>query len=387
MAALAHLREALAHSPLIGVPPSAVHKCIKPRKPRSGNEIALSSFRPIVLAHDHLHSFHSSILEELPLADVLKLFDNYGAGLLHFHQYCDSRSIPENNRMPASDHLLASFIASWARKVAAMMAQNWLAGLHFWHNLHGAPWFGHSLSKVVPDSSKCPRQPPVMLDHIHALFCRLDLSNAFDMSMFAVTCVTFWCCCRLGELVIDSVSSFDPVRHVSRSTKIRHHALQNQIPFIVFHIPWTKTTHGDGTNIVASKIDDLTNPVTALNHHLSANSAIPPTAPFFTYETARGGWMPMTRPWFLAHCNWIWRDAWLLELMGHCFRIGGASELLLRGIPLDVVAMQGHWKSRAFLDYWCKIESILPLFVTSSFMDARISLIHSLMDLYARRYK
>ncbi|KAG1888310.1 hypothetical protein F4604DRAFT_1570059, partial [Suillus subluteus] len=193
-----------------------------------GNEITSSSFCPIVPAHNHLcrwfamhsDSFHNSILEELPLVDVLKLFDvmlisikvktceNYGAGLLRFHQYCDSRSIPEKNRMPASDCLLASFVASWARKVATTMAQNWLAGLHFWHNLHSAPWFGHGLlhsataglTKVIPDSSKHPHRPPVTLEHMHALFQGLNLSNAFDMATFAVACITFWCCCRYGSV-------------------------------------------------------------------------------------------------------------------------------------------------------------------------------------------
>jgi len=81
--------------------------------------------------------------------------------------------------------------------------------------------------------------------------------------------------------------------------------LPNEVLFIVFYIPWTKTTHRNGADIIASKIDDLTNPVTTLNHHLSANLNILTTAPFFAYETAGGGWIPMTRPWFLACCNQI----------------------------------------------------------------------------------
>jgi hypothetical protein len=68
-----------------------------------------------------------------------KTRENYGTGLLCFHQYCNSRHIPEARHMPTSDFLLASFIASWAGKVTATTAQNWLAGLHFWHNPHGAP--------------------------------------------------------------------------------------------------------------------------------------------------------------------------------------------------------------------------------------------------------
>ncbi|KAG2338158.1 hypothetical protein BDR05DRAFT_978282 [Suillus weaverae] len=341
--------------------------------------------RPLVPTHERLHrwfaphsdSFHTSILKELLLADVLKLF-YVMLVLLWFHQYCDSQKIPEKNRMPTSDCLLASFVASWA-------AQNWLAGLHFWHNLHGAPWF--SLTKTVLDLSKRPRRPPVTLEHMHALFRGLDLSNAFDAAVFATSCVAFWCCCRLGELIVDSINSFDPKKHIPHFTLVCRRSLPNQIPFIIFHIPWTKTTHSEGADIVASKVDDLTNPVTALEHHLSANTNVPLSALFFAYELAGGGWAPMTRPWLLARCNHIWRDAGLLELTGHCFRISGASELLLRGIPLDVVAMQGRWKLCAFLDYWRKIESILPLFVTASFTDACISMVHSSMDSFAHCYK
>ncbi|KAG2752769.1 hypothetical protein P692DRAFT_20691631, partial [Suillus brevipes Sb2] len=87
-----------------------------------------------------------------------------------------------------------------------------------------------------------------------------------------------------------------------------------------------------------------------------------------------------------ARCNQVWRRVNLLELTGHCFRIGGATELLLRGIPPDVIAMQGRWKSRAFLEYWRKIESILPLFITSSFKYSRVSMIHSSMDSFSRKY-
>jgi hypothetical protein len=412
--ALALLKEALALSPSIGVPPTVTHSHKKPRKPKPGNALSSSAFRPHILARDRLHlwsaphsdSFRLSALDQLPLNDVLQLFDvmlvsieiktreNYGAGLLRFHQYCDSRHIPESQRMPASDFLLASFIASWAGKVAATTAQNWLAGLHFWHNLHGAPWFGHSilrsatagLAKVVPESSKRPRRPPVTLEHMHALFRGLDLSNAFDASVFAVACTAFWSCCRLGELIIVNANSFDPSRHVSRSSSFTRRIPPEGVKYSVLHIPWTKTSHVDSADVIISNLDDITNAFTAMNHHLTANATVPPHAPFFAYETAEGGWAAMTKPWFLARCNQIWRSVNLLELTGHCFRIGGATELLLRGVPPDVVAVQGRWKSRAFLEYWRKIESILPLFVTSSFSDSRTAMVNSSMDSYARRY-
>jgi hypothetical protein len=50
--ALALLKEALAHPPLIGALPIATHSRKKPRKPKNGNELSASAFRPHVLARD-----------------------------------------------------------------------------------------------------------------------------------------------------------------------------------------------------------------------------------------------------------------------------------------------------------------------------------------------
>jgi hypothetical protein len=89
----------------------------------------------------------------------------------------------------------------------------------------------------------------------------------------------------------------------------------------------------------------------------------------------------------MARCNDVWKSSNLPTLSGHCFRIGGATELLLRGVPPDMVATQGRWKSKAFLEYWRRIESILPIFISGSFNDSRISLLKSSMDSYNRRYQ
>jgi hypothetical protein len=79
-------------------------------------------------------------------------------------------------------------------------------------------------------------------------------------------------------------------------------------PLVLISLSWLylgpkQTSHGEGANIVASKIDDPSNPVSALNHHLSANASIPSDTPFFAFETDTGGWAPMMRPWFSNRCN------------------------------------------------------------------------------------
>jgi hypothetical protein len=64
--------------------------------------------------------------------------------------------------------------------------------------------------------------------------------------------------------------------------------------------------------------------------------------------------------------NAIWSAAGHPVMPGHAFRIGRATELLLESVHPDIVATQGHWKSRAFLDYWHQIESVLPLFIATA---------------------
>jgi len=93
----------------------------------------------------------------------------------------------------------------------------------------------------------------------------------------------------------------------------------------------------------------------------------------------------MTRTWFLQRCNQVWVSAGFPDMPGHAFCIGGATELLLQGVPPDVVATQGRWKSQAFLEYWRQINSILPFFISSSADSSRLLSLDTIMDNFARR--
>ncbi|KAF9219221.1 hypothetical protein BS17DRAFT_718205, partial [Gyrodon lividus] len=69
---------------------------------------------------------------------------------------------------------------------------------------------------------------------------------------------------------------------------------------------------------------------------------------------------------FLAHCNLIWTSNGILVSTAHSFRISGISgitELLLAGIPPDIVKASGCWSSDTFLCYWCSLELLAPLYI------------------------
>ncbi|KAF8183698.1 DNA breaking-rejoining enzyme [Pholiota molesta] len=393
-------------------PQALVRRIKKPRKPKPGNSYSPSSYRPHVVASDRLiawttpisSSFRQTISSILPPSDALALLhvmlfsldektrELYGAGPLRFTQYCDSRNIPEVDRMPASEILLAGFSAAMAAgKVARTTLDNWLAGLQFWHTINGAPWYGQDMlravkggvSKLVPDASRRAKRPPVTIQHLYALRRGLDFSSLFDAAIWALACVAFWSCCRLGELLISSRHAFDPSKHVSRGCPISFREDAGRIHSITFHIPWTKTTHNVGADIIITKLDDPADPYLAFKHHLVTNAGVPADAPLFSFKTADGSYAPMTRGWFLSRCEDIWVAADMPRMAGHGFRIGGATELLLRGTPPDIVAVQGRWKSRSFLEYWRRIEGILPLFVTNSFTSSRAAWVIETMSVYS----
>ena len=118
-----------------------------------------------------------------------------------------------------------------------------------------------------------------------------------------------------------------------------------------FHIPWTKTTHEEGASIVLTARSDLLCPCAALKNHLNINRDVPGTASLFAYTTSQGQWEHMTKCKFMDFCTGVWSNTSLAHVLGHSFRIGGAVELLLAGVPPEIVAATGGWTSLAFLLY------------------------------------
>jgi len=130
---------------------------------------------------------------------------NYAAGLSRFTKFCDDFSIPESDRMPASEFILSSFVTTrGAGSVGKSAIKSWLLGVELWHCINSAPWHGgaelarcvEGAVKLAPVSSHRAKRDPVTIEHIHSLRRNLDLTNSFDIAVFAIACIAFWCCCR-----------------------------------------------------------------------------------------------------------------------------------------------------------------------------------------------
>jgi hypothetical protein len=136
---------------------------------------------------------------------------------------------------------------------------------------------------------------------------------------------------------------------------------RNSTAAIVIPIPWTKSTHEKGGKLTLMARDDKFCLKNAFHNHMLINKGVPPNAPLFAFGVGNDMWSPMSKSWFLKCCDEIWKNAVLLHIFGHSFRIGESTELLLAGVTPEFVATLGGWMSLAFLLYWRKIEHIIPM--------------------------
>ena len=163
----------------------------KPRVSRDPkNFLVPSNLRPHVLASDRVTSWltpyamknHQGLLTRFPPEHisqfqfvcansvVRRTHEGWGAGLLRFNQYCDSINIPEEERMPAPEILLAMFVANCgAGNVSESCITTWLsgsllaclshliyrllAGLRCYHQMNNAPWLGGEILALARKGS------------------------------------------------------------------------------------------------------------------------------------------------------------------------------------------------------------------------------------------
>ena len=240
----------------------------------------------------------------------------------------------------------------------------------------------NGIKKLVPDSSKRLKRPPVTLAHMHALAANLDPNDSRDVATLAAASACFWGVCRLGELTPPSPAAFDPALHVTNCVALRAGQTAGGVKHLHFRIPKTKTS-SSGADIHLVAIADPSCPIAPLVNHLEVNASVPRGSPLFAFASPQGHTV-LTKTLLLARCNEVWTASGLPPLPGHAFRIGGATELLLRGTPPDIVMVLGRWKSKAFIEYWRRIDEILPLFLSNSFSEPQITQLQSAMSVTRR---
>lgn len=243
----------------------------RPKPYPKGLQLAISASRPHCLARDRLrlwlpHRARSLQTDEgqtvgdLSDRDLERILgvvtaswaqntrETYGAGLLTFHVFCDSRHVVEAHRGPASRILILSFLAGCAGMYAGATLSNYIAGVHAWHTLHGLAWnmeddelkaMLKGAEKLAPPSSKRPKRAPVTTALIIALRAKLVLTDPLDAAVFACLTTTFFTVARLGEFLVPTLTAFRPSDHVKPSD-IKRDQDRDGREVTIFHLPRTK---------------------------------------------------------------------------------------------------------------------------------------------------
>lgn len=369
------------------------------RKPKTGNAIAPSKYRPHVEAVDrlswttpysidHRNRIRSELPDELVHAASAAVIgaltkstrSTYAAGLLRFVQFCDEWGIAESERMPASYALLCAFIGVWKGRRSGNTIKSWMSGIRAWHVLNHAPWSGDDewvrMARVTANREgtifKRPLRAPVSVEHLITLKKAINLSDPFHAAVWACATVSFYGCRRLGETTIPSTKEFSTRLHATRTeSSIKKRTLTSGACSFSIRIPWTKTTREEGTTIIITATGNDLCPVAAFANHLAVNNSPPPNTPLFAFKRRRT-WSPMTKNCFLDFALDVFDKAGLEHVQGHSFRIGGAVELLLAGVPPHVVAATGGWSSLAFLLYWRRVEEVIPMCTSKAYNTQHI---------------
>lgn len=390
-------------------------RTIKARKAQSGRQITHNALRPHVPAADRLfvwdtphaarHRQHliASLPPQLVESAMMSIRgayapntkSTYAAGTLRFTQFCDAWGIDEEARMPASYPLLCAFIGEHKGKQSGNTIRSWLSGIRAWHTVNHAPWFGDDdwvqLARISANKEgskhKRPLRAPVSIEHLLTLRRSLTLSTPLHAAVWALALCAFFGCRRLGELTVTTAAAFDETYNVLRSVIITFRKLRDGSSSASFHIPWTKTTKELGASVILTARNDILCPVAALKNHLNVNSSSDQSTPLFAYKTASSQSKMLLKHEFLNFCNHIWSSAMLAHILGHSFRIGGAVELLLAGVPPEIVAATGGWTSLAFLLYWRRMEEILPMSTSKAYNKSHIDSLAAIFELFRIKNK
>ncbi|KIJ96624.1 hypothetical protein K443DRAFT_106940, partial [Laccaria amethystina LaAM-08-1] len=227
---------------------------------------------------------------------------------------------------------------------------------------------------------KQPLQTPVSIEHLLALCRAIDLSTPFHAAIWALALCTFFGCRRLGELTITTAAAFHEKYNVLRSVMITFCKLQDGSCSANFHTPWKKMTKELGASIILTTYNDILCPVTALKNHLAVNSSMNHPTSLFAYTTTSHQSKILLKHEFLNFCTHIWSSTMLAHILGHSFHIGGAVELLLAGVPPEIVAATGGWTSLAFLLYWRRMEEILPMSTSKAYNKSHIDSLAAIFE-------
>ncbi|KAF5373349.1 hypothetical protein D9615_007467 [Tricholomella constricta] len=290
----------------------------------------------------------------------------YSRGVRDFFDFCDREKIPLSACIPASEALLCTFAASFGGSLSGGTIRSKCSALRSWHIQNSLPWLGGTqLAYVIkgcenmrPAQSFIAKRAAFSLVDLTILLETLDSSSPLDACVAFVASAAFWGQLRLGELLPSRETHVPKLSFPSWSDLKSPNAAGSR----VLHLPHSKTKGNAGENVILTR-QHLADPIACLDNHFLANEPPDRSHPLAAYKSVNGTLVTLSKRKFLARCNAVFASRRLPAVSGHCFRISGTTQLLLAGVPPDIVKVMGRWTSDSFLRYWRSLDVLAPMYM------------------------
>ena len=170
--------------------------------------------------------------------------------------------------------------------------------------------------------------------------------NLEDLAYWAVATTAFFGFFRLGELLVETETSYNPALHLSWGDVAVND--RSSATMVKLHLKKSKCDQfGTGADVHLGSSGCQLCPVAAILAYIIARGDRP--GPFFINEKRA----PVTKSSFVSRVRTALRAAGYAEdqFAGHSFRIGNATTAALAGIEDSMIQTLGRWHSSAFLRY------------------------------------
>ena len=259
--------------------------------------------------------------------------------------------------VPLSQADLGRYIAFLSRKLAFSSIRQYLNIIRLLHFDAGLPnpldnnWYVSSILKGVKlvKGNTVTQKLPITIDILMGIVTKLDLQQSLDWCFWTACLVAFFSFFRKSNLLIPSLTAFDPTRHLC-ATDIDFTTLG-----VVLTVRWSKVIQFRERRLLIP-LPHIPNSVFCPSLALlllTLECPAPPTpAPLFRYkdQSATSALTQSAFTFKLRHClTALGYPA--DKFTGHSFRRGGASFALQCGLPSDLIKLQGDWSSNAYERY------------------------------------
>ena len=284
---------------------------------------------------------------------------SYAAALKRFHNFCTLFNV--TTPFPVTEHLLCCFAAYLADQgQAPQTGVSYLAAVRSMQLSLGLPDPRDSsslpiLKRVQAGIKRARLQrniPPRICLPITAKVLeqiRLTLNQSAHpekILLWAVACTTFFGFFRLGELLLESPTTF------SKSASLAWGDVtvdsQSTPTKVKIHLKTSKCNQfGKGADIILGRTHTHLCPVAALTSFMVNRGSDP--GPFFTDSTGTA----LAKAQFVQAIREILSSVGLPQhqYAGHSFRVGAATSAAMAGIEDSTIQTLGRWHSAAFLQY------------------------------------